>query len=155
MSRFTTLTFALLLVVSSGCATIVQGSYQDVPVDTDPSGALVTVDGIEMGRTPTVLSLKRGEDHQILLDLDGYQTTTLRLSKDLDFVPAVVGNIFSWGLLGFAVDFVSGAAYELSPEMLQATLEAEGMSVAPSDDPDQIRVVLLPVEAVEAAMAGE
>jgi len=63
--------------------------------------------------------------------------------------------VFSFGLLGFAVDFVSGAAYELSPEALIVALEAEGVSVAPSDDPNAIRVVLLPAEAVEAALAAE
>lgn len=140
-----------ILLVAPGCATIIQGEHQSVPIDTDPSGALVVVDGVEAGRTPTVLSLDRGDDHLIELELDGYRTTTLRLDKDFDFVPTVVGNLFSWGLLGFAVDFVSGAAYELEPEAIRATLEAEGMTLAPSDDPDQIRVVLLPVEAVEAA----
>lgn len=149
------LPLALVVSLSTGCATIVQGEHQSVPIDTDPSGAVVYVNGVEMGQTPTVLSLDRGDDHVVELERDGYAPVTLRLDKSLDFVPAVVGNLFSWGIFGFAVDFVSGAAYELDPEALRSTLEAEGMSLAPSEDPDRIRVVLLPVEVVEAATAAE
>ena len=151
--RFPLLT--ALVFVLSGCATIVQGGRQDVLVDTDPSGARVTVNGYDAGETPVILDLKRDEFHRIELALDGYEPVVVRLERDLDFVPAVVGNIFSWGLLGFAVDYVSGAAYELSPDDLMVALEAEGMSVAPSDDPNAVRVVLLPAEAVEAALAAE
>lgn len=151
MTIRTAAVLAVTLLVAPGCATIIQGEHQSVPFDTDPSGAQVIVDGIEMGQTPTVLSLDRGEDHEVLLLLDGYRDVTLRLDKDFDFVPTVVGNVFSWGLLGIAVDVLTGAAYDLEPEQVTRTLEAQGMSLAPSDDPDQITVVLLPVEAVEAA----
>ena len=143
--------FAAVLVAAPGCATIIQGEHQSVPFNTDPSGAIVVVDGIEMGQTPTVLSLKRGEDHEVVLQRDGYRDVTLRLDKDFDFVPAVVGNVFSFGLLGFAVDYVSGAAYDLTPEQITRTLEAQGAALVPSDDPDQITVVLLAVEDVQAA----
>jgi hypothetical protein len=142
---------AAVLLTAPGCATIVQGEHQSVPFNTDPSGALVLVDGVEMGRTPTVLSLDRGEDHEVVLSLDGYRDVTLRLDQEFDFVPAVVGNFFSWNLFGLAVDVLTGAAYELSPEQVTRTLEAQGVSLAPSDDPDQITVVLLSVGAVEAA----
>ena len=145
---------AAVLLVAPACATIIQGEHQSVPVNSDPSGATVIVDGIEMGETPTTLSLKRGEDHTVVLQRDGYRDVTLRLDKDFDFVPAVVGNIFSFGLLGFAVDYVSGAAYDLTPEQITRTLEAQGAALAPSDDPDQITVVLFSVDEVQAA-AGE
>ncbi|WP_412061404.1 PEGA domain-containing protein [Rubrivirga sp. IMCC45206] len=154
MPAFARLALVALLVATSGCATIIQGSRQDVLVDTDPSGARVTVNGYEAGETPVILDLKRDEHHHVELALEGYEPVVFRLERDLDFVPAVVGNVFSFGLLGFAVDFVSGAAYELSPDELLATLQAEGVTVAPSDDPSQIRVVLLPAEAVEAALAA-
>lgn len=140
-----------VLFIAPGCATIVQGEHQSIPINTDPSGALVVVDGEEMGRTPTVLSLERGEEYEVVLSLDGYMDTTLRIDKDFDFVPTVVGNLFSWGVFGLAVDVLTGAAYELSPEQVTRTLEAQGMTLAPSDDPDQVTVVLLSVEAVEAA----
>ena len=148
------LVLALLATLSTGCATIVHGEHQSIPVDTDPSGAVVVVDGVEMGRTPTVLSLERGDDHVVVLEADGYAPVTLRLDKSLDFTPAVIGNLFSWGIFGFAVDVVNGAAYELDPEMLMATLADQGVSLAPSSDPDEIRVVLVPQAAVEAAMAA-
>ena len=149
LTRYAALTAVLL--AAPGCATIVQGEHQSIPVNTDPSGAVVTVDGVEMGQTPTTLSLKRGDDHEVVLSLDGYRDVTLRLDKDFDFVPTVVGNVFSFGIFGLGVDFLTGAAYDLTPEQITRTLEAEGMTLAPSDDPDQITVVLLPIEAVEAA----
>ena len=150
--RFSAL--AVILLTAPACATIIQGEHQSVPIDSDPSGATVSVDGIEMGETPTILSLERGEDHEVLLQRDGYRDVTLRLDKDFDFVPTVVGNLFSWGIFGFAVDYVTGAAYDLTPEQITRTLEAEGTALAPSSDPDQITVVLFSVEEVRAA-AGE
>ena len=146
---------AVLLLTAPACATIVQGEHQSVPIDSDPSGATVLVDGIEMGETPTILSLERGEDHTVVLQRDGYREVTLRLDKDFDFVPTVVGNLFSWGIFGFAVDYVTGAAYDLTPEQITRTLEAQGTALAPSSDPDQITVVLFSLEDVQAAAAGE
>ena len=146
---------AVLLLTAPACATIVQGEHQSVPIDSDPSGATVLVDGIEMGETPTILSLERGEDHTVVLQRDGYREVTLRLDRDFDFVPTVVGNLFSWGIFGFAVDYVTGAAYDLTPEQITRTLEAQGTALAPSSDPDQITVVLFSLEDVQAAAAGE
>lgn len=153
MRTLYSLTFAALLVVSSGCATIIHGSRQNIPIDSTPDGARIIVDGVEMGTTPNVLNLKRGEEHTVTLQLDGYREATIRLEKELAFGPAVVGNLFSWGVFGFAVDYVNGAAYRLEPEELMATLEAQGMALAPSDDPDEIRIVMFSLEDVEAATA--
>ena len=142
---------AVALLITPGCATIVQGEHQSIPVDTDPSGAVVLVNGIEVGQTPTVLSLDRDQEHEVVLQRDGYRDVTLRLDQDFDFVPAVVGNLFSFGIFGFAVDYVTGAAYDLSPEQITRTLEAQGAALAPSSDPDQITVVLFSVDDVRAA----
>lgn len=142
---------AVALLVAPGCATIVQGEHQSVPIDTNPSGAVVLVDGIEMGQTPTVLSLDRDEEHEVVLRRDGYRDVTLRLDRDFDFVPTVIGNLFSFGIFGFAVDYVTGAAYDLTPEQITRTLEAQGAALAPSGDPDQITVVLFSVDDVRAA----
>lgn len=149
------LSLLALTGVSSGCATIVHGSRQGIPINTTPEGATVFIDGREMGQTPAVFNLKRGEDHEVTVRLDGHREATLLLEKELAFGSAVVGNIFSWGIFGLAVDFVNGAAYRLEPEQLAATLEAQGMSLVPSADPDEIMIVLVSVEDVEAALAGQ
>jgi len=48
-----------LISLSTGCASIVKGTTQAVPISSDPSGADVLVDGNLVGTTPTTVELKR------------------------------------------------------------------------------------------------
>ena len=50
---------AAMCCLATGCATIVAGGPDQVPVRTNPSGAYVYLDGQVVGRTPLVLTLDR------------------------------------------------------------------------------------------------
>lgn len=121
------LLLSITLLVSS-CASIVHGTSQDIPVNSDPSGARILVNGEDKGATPTTLNLKRGRDYQLVFRLDGYEDVTLNLERKFLAGSSVVGNIFSWGLLGIVIDVANGAAYELTPEELDATLRQNDMA---------------------------
>lgn len=113
----------VLLMVLAGCATIFKGEHADVDVSSTPSNVDVYIKNNHRGTTPATLSLERDEDHMITFKKDGYKDVTIEVEKDFDAVTTIVGNIFSWGLLGVAVDFGTGAAYSLEPAQLRANLE--------------------------------
>jgi hypothetical protein len=110
-----------LLVVFTGCATIVKGTTQTIPVSSDPSGADVRLDGLLYGQTPTTLEVKRKRNHLILIEKTGYQPKSVPITKNIG--GAVWGNILAGGLIGWGVDATSGAQYNLTPEVITVKLE--------------------------------
>ena len=49
MKRISTILITLVLLISTGCASIITGSKRLVLFETDPSGAKVFVNGFEKG----------------------------------------------------------------------------------------------------------
>ncbi|MGB2868275.1 MAG: PEGA domain-containing protein [Bacteroidota bacterium] len=116
------------LLLSSGCATIMNGTYQDIEVASLPSNAKVLVDGKGVGATPLTVKLKRGTDHLLRIELAGYQPAELTITKRSSgwvwaalFVP--------WGTIGLSIDFLNGAIYTLTVEQLYAELEKESTGI--------------------------
>lgn len=154
--RITPLLLALAAAGTlTGCATIVQGTDQRINVTSEPEGATVTVRGQEMGVTPTTLNLKRSRDYEVLIELDGYDAITVNLDKEFDFAPAALGNLFSWGILGLVVDISNGAAYELSPDFIDANLADLQAMVETSPEGDELTVIFLTPEQVAEMNAAE
>jgi hypothetical protein len=59
---------------STGCATIMHGTRQDVSITSVPSGAAVTINGQDKGKTPVAVELPRKDKHLLKLELPGYLT---------------------------------------------------------------------------------
>ena len=112
-----------LLLISfflHGCATMMQGSMQQINVGSAPAGATVVVDGFQRLRTPTVLELSRKESHRLEISLEGYHSETVDITKVDSGM--VAGNLLIGCLVGYAIDQSSGAAFRLVPEVVQVTL---------------------------------
>ena len=116
------LLFAALCLFESGCATIVKGTTQDIPVSSDPTGARVTVDNSSVGTTPTTVTLSRKQNHMIVLEKEGYAPESIAVTKSMG--GAVAGNILAGGLIGWGVDAMTGAQYNLAPNTINARLTA-------------------------------
>jgi hypothetical protein len=115
-----------LLLISAlfftSCATIFKGSTADIMFNSAPSGAQLLINGINRGVAPSMLSLNRSTSHQVTMKMDGYEDVNFLIDKKFDFATTVVGNLFSWSLLGVVVDIASGAAYTLTPSDVQGNL---------------------------------
>ena len=120
MRRHLLFPVALLALSTAACAAIIHGSYQDVPVNTVPSGVTVTV----LGRTyttPATIELKRNDPPLTLhFHKDGYEDVDYTLTKKVD--GWIVGNIVFGGIIGLIVDFAAGSAYNIRPETVDVTL---------------------------------
>ena len=114
----------IVLISSSmiGCATIFKGSQANINVNSQPSNAEVYINGIDKGATPQTLSLDRDEDHILTFKKDGYEDVKVEVNKSFDAATTIVGNIFSWALVGIVVDVATGAAYSLDPADVKANL---------------------------------
>ncbi|MDO8525794.1 MAG: PEGA domain-containing protein [Candidatus Omnitrophota bacterium] len=105
----------------SGCATIITGWYQKVPVSSDPTGATVQVDGLEQYVTPAKLRLKRNRDHALVFTKDGYTEEAIKLTHVIS--GAIAGNAVLFGLAGLAIDNLSGSQFKLIPTKVHVELK--------------------------------
>ena len=119
--RFT-ISAALLafLVLFNSCATIVSGSRQWISFDSEPVSATVFINEVEIGKTPVQKKLKRNQEYQILIKLDGYEPYETILTKK--FNAWYLGNILIGGLVGLIVDASTGAIFKLTPDEINARM---------------------------------
>ena len=112
---------AVVLVVSSGCATIVKGTTAKIPVASDPTAADVIADGNLVGQTPTTVVLKKTSSHLVTIQKVGYEPKTVPVVQTVG--GAVWGNILAGGLIGWGVDASDGAQYNLIPTTIAVKLD--------------------------------
>lgn len=110
----------ILTVYQSGCATIVSGSEQDISIRSNPAGAMVLLDGMQLGTTPLMTDLKRKKRHTIKIQKDGYLEETRSTKRGFNWW--YVGNVLFGGIIGLIVDPCTGAMYKIDPDEINATL---------------------------------
>lgn len=131
----------LLLVGSAGCASIMHGSTQQIAVSSNPSRADVTVNGQVLGETPVVANLARKDTHTIAVRLAGYEDYEITLTRSV--TGWVWGNIVFGGIIGLAVDAITGGLYKLSPEQVMAEMRDRPATLAAGDDGTLFLTVVL------------
>ena len=133
---------ALVVLFPLGCATIMHGSTQSVGVSSVPEGATVMVNNQYLGITPLFIDLKRKDQHVVGISLNGYHTAKLTLQRKAS--GWVWGNIVFGGILGLAVDAITGGLYKLEPAQLSATMVKESSTAENLDDSIYVVTVLRP-----------
>lgn len=120
------LVVALLALFDIGCATVTQGSNQEISISSEPSGASVTIDNQLHGVTPTSVQLPRSKPHSVFLQLEGYEPFLIQIESRPD--AAVAGNCLLCcclgipGVVAFAVDGLTGSGNTLTPETIHVVL---------------------------------
>lgn len=104
-----------------GCATIVHGSKQKVPISSQPSGASVKIDDASTGVTPMTAELSRKTSHRVELLLNGYKPYEVTIEPH--FNGATMGNLAIGGIIGMGVDGSTGAGNTLRPEKVDVVLQ--------------------------------
>lgn len=90
-----------------GCATIVKDDSQPVSFGSEPDGALVRIDSVSKGKTPTTIMVERQMGEVIVsFELEGYKTETFPLDESISAM--TLGNIVFGGVIGLAVDASTG-----------------------------------------------
>ena len=120
------------VILVSGCATIIHGSKQTVGISSNPSKAQVSIDGQLVGETPVSTRLTRGDNHLVKIELPGYMPYETNLTRKVD--GWIAGNIVFGGLIGLAVDAITGGMYKLTPEQIQSELLNQTADAVKSDN---------------------
>jgi len=110
-----------VLIISSGCATVIKGTTQGIPISSDPLGADILIDGMLVGSTPALVEVKRKRDHLVVIQKRGYAPKSVALVKNVG--GAVWGNILNGVIIGWGVDAASGAQNNLYPSTISIKLE--------------------------------
>jgi|SRR5690554_5426773 len=137
-----TIIMVLMLVFTQACGTIMQGTTQQIGINSNPSKASVTINGQNKGATPMIVDLKRKDSHMIRIELDGYEPYETTLTRKVS--GWVWGNIVFGGLIGLVVDASAGGMYNLTPEQISAELRGGQLSYNENNDGFFIAVVLEP-----------
>jgi len=143
MKYFVNLFIVLISVVLlNSCATIVNGTSQQVNITSTPIEAKVIIDGEELGKTPFIADLKRKDNHIVKIELEGYKTEVITLNGKTS--GWFFGNCLFGGIIGMAIDAVTGGMYKLQPEEIKKTLEAENQQSLNDDGTLYIKFVMAP-----------
>ena len=113
--------FSFLLY--SGCATIFQGSKDEISISSEPSEAKILVNGHDVGKTPKILSLKRGQEYYVEFVKQGYKKMGIKLSYGIG-AGWIILDILT-GLIGILVDAITENWYGFDLESYKANLVPE------------------------------
>lgn len=104
--------------MATGCATVTNGTHQDLTVTSQPEALCVSINGEPQGATPAVIPLPRNKTYVVEVQYEGYQPYQVTVVPVMSGM--VWGNLMAGGLIGMAVDSGTGAGYEHSPSRVHA-----------------------------------
>lgn len=130
LTRYLFLTVALILFILPfvGCSSMLNGKTQTISVNSNPSGARVTFNGLTIGITPIGTLVEKRSSGTLVVEKEGFQTQTIPVETGL--TGAFWGNLI-WGYFfpfSSTTDLAGGTAYEYSPDSFFIELVPEGAS---------------------------
>ena len=133
-TRSTGFALGLLVCAISGCATIMAGGPDHVPVATNPPGATVLVDNVPVGQTPMLVALDRQRSTgQIRIEAPGFMPVTLSRKKTINGWFWV--SVCLTGAVGVIVDVVSGDIKQFDDAPISIALVPASGVPAPGNAP--------------------
>ena len=119
------ITKSLILTILSAsiisCGTITKRHQEKVSITSSTKNATVIIDGKEVGQTPVFVDLSHCEDHNIIVEKDGYEEEYIHLKREVDaFV--FNSNIFLFGAIGTSIDDSNCASAKFIDNSIYVTL---------------------------------
>lgn len=114
----------MVALLSTSCATLFTGTSDMIHFSSNPQGAKVYLDGIELCTTPCDIPMQRSMSQRLVeFKLDGYSTRVVPLDKEIN--PVTLVNIISVPVVGFVVDLISGSFFRYSRKHYEIDLSAK------------------------------
>ena len=117
---------ATSLLATVRCATVAHGTTQSIQVDSNPPGAVVSLDCVQgsvpnLGVTPTAIDVQRkSKSCAIGIAKEGYFPVNVPLQRT--FSGVYVGNLLVGGVVGLVADAADGAMYKQGPAVVRVDL---------------------------------
>jgi hypothetical protein len=117
----------LVLLISSGCATITRGTQEVMVIETTPPKASVRLSQngeIKNCESPCSIKVKRRGSLDIEIEKEGFEPFETNVTSSIDGGGAagMAGNVVLGGIIGAGVDAGSGAMHSHKPNPLVVTL---------------------------------
>lgn len=132
-----------VLAFSSGCAVLSTGRTQTVVVRSVPEGATGLINGLEVGKTPFKISLKRSSAYTIELRKAGFENTAA--------VVLPVANEYEKRFLRWGIDYELGAMTDLTPDDIVLDMKPALPEEAGGDRFQEMTYRVLQADALLAA----
>jgi len=94
---------------------------ESIQFDSNVKGAVVEMDGVEVGRTPHTMKVKKSFNGVMTISADGYEDKKFELQKSFNGIAIL--NLFS--ILGWGIDFATGALNKFDTKGYDITLDKE------------------------------
>jgi hypothetical protein len=102
------------VVLAQGCATVLRGSRQWVPVTSSPERATVSVNGVNKGTTPLGIQLARNRKTQVIrIECPGYNPYEVRVERHVS-VMHELGNVLLASFIGSTAAWIAFMSDETS-----------------------------------------
>lgn len=110
MRNFILVVGVLMLVVFSGCASILSGTTERVNILSNPPGLVVTIDNGIQVRTPALVVLASNSPHVFTATMEGeIRTGTI----ETYLTPVTYLNFIFSPIIGTMIDILTGASIQL------------------------------------------
>lgn len=128
MNFINTIPLLALFLITTGCASMFSGTEQDMSFKSEPEGATVYVDGLEKGKTPLQVKLRKDEFKNVTFKKTGYHDEVITLHAKFD--PLGLLNLLT--STGFTIDALTGAMFEYAPGQYLVKLKKQHHKVSPA-----------------------
>ena len=137
---------SLFILACSLILSACSAATQNIPVSTNPGGALVYADGKEVGQTPCNVALEKTQPHILTFKKDGFRQVDVQITRKYDTagvtrdaaqsglstssMGADTEGAVANALMTMGADEESGEAYVLSPSSVVVKLQPVGAHAA-------------------------
>lgn len=116
------------------------GRMQSLPIQSEPTGATVTVNGTTYTTPATVQLDRKASFYEIKVEMPGFEPQIVTLYKTVN--GWVFGNIVLGGIIGIIVDVSTGAASKFTPSELDIKLMQKQLNSSRLNNQDILFVKL-------------
>lgn len=105
-----------VLILFNSCCTIITGSSQKINFQSNPPDAIVSVDGVKVCMTPSVIKVKR-KSRVYEIKKDGYQDVVGSFTRRNNHVVWANIILLPMAFIGVIVDYATGSGYRVEKQI--------------------------------------
>ena len=140
------LVVGIVMLLCTGCGTLLKGKSQTVKISTTPSEALVKIpDMIDKVPTPTSVKIERGQSYLVEINKPGFGQKWIVLQKR-KHRSIILADILFTGGIGIFVDWYTGSWYGVSPSRIDVFLDP----ISHFDNPE-----LVPLQLTDSDLSSK